>query len=41
MGVTIRVGGAPARMYVEARYHFAPNAGISTKLVAVTVGIRY
>jgi hypothetical protein len=41
MGVTIRVGEAPYRMYVESRYHFAPTAGISTKLVAITVGIRY
>lgn len=41
MGVTIRVGEAPYRMYVESRYHFAPTAGISTKLIAITVGIRY
>ena len=40
-GFTARVGEAPLRMYVEARYHFAPTGAISTKLVAITVGIRY
>lgn len=41
MGITLRVGEAPYRMYVESRYHFAPTGAVSTKLVAVTVGIRY
>jgi Outer membrane protein beta-barrel domain len=41
VGFTARVGEAPYRMYVESRYHFAPTGAISTKLVAVTVGIRY
>jgi hypothetical protein len=41
IGFTVRVGEAPYRMYVESRYHFAPTGSISTKLIAVTVGIRY
>jgi hypothetical protein len=41
IGFTVRVGEAPYRMYVESRYHFAPTGSISTKLLAVTVGIRY
>ncbi len=41
IGFTFRVGEAPNRMYVESRYHFAHTGSISTKLVAVTVGIRY
>ena len=41
VGMTFRVGEAPYRMYVESRYHFAPTGGISTKLIAVTWGIRY
>jgi hypothetical protein len=41
IGFTARVGDAPYRVYVEARYHYAPSKGISTQLVAVTVGIRY
>jgi len=40
-GVTVRVGQSPWRMYVESRYHYAPNKNVSTKLVTVTVGIRY
>ena len=41
IGFTTRVGDAPHRIYVETRYHYAPNRGISTQLVSVTVGIRY
>jgi hypothetical protein len=40
-GFTARVGDAPYRIYVESRYHYAPGRGVSTQLVAVTVGIRY
>ena len=40
-GFTARVGEAPYRVYVETRYHYAPGRGVSTHLVAVTVGIRY
>ena len=41
VGFTARVGEAPYRLYVESRYHFAPNKNVSTQLVVVTVGIRY
>jgi hypothetical protein len=41
VGFTIRVGEAPYRVYVESRYHYAPNRNVSTQLVAITVGIRY
>jgi hypothetical protein len=40
-GLTARVGEAPYRMYVESRYHYAPNKNISTQLVTLSVGIRY
>lgn len=40
-GVTVRVGDAPYRVYVESRYHYAPTRGVNTQLVAVTLGIRY
>lgn len=40
-GFTARVGEAPYRIYVESRYHYAPGKGVSTHLVALTVGIRY
>jgi hypothetical protein len=41
IGFTARVGDAPYRIYVETRYHYAPTKGVSTQLVALTVGIRY
>jgi hypothetical protein len=41
VGFTARVGEAPYRIYVESRYHYAPNKRINTQLVVVSVGIRY
>jgi hypothetical protein len=41
IGFTLRVGEAPYRLYTEARYHYAPTKGISTQVVALSVGIRY
>ena len=41
VGITFRVGEAPYRMYMEARYHFAPTKNISTQLIVVSWGIRY
>lgn len=41
IGFTIRVGEAPWRVYVEARYHYAPMKNVNTQLVLTTVGIRY
>jgi|SRR5581483_6858868 len=41
IGFTIRVGDAPWRMYVESRYHYAPNRYVNTQLVITTIGIRY
>jgi Outer membrane protein beta-barrel domain len=40
-GFTVRVGGAPNRLYSEVRYHYAPTKNINTQFIAVTVGIRY
>lgn len=41
VGFTVRVGEEPYRLYVESRYHYAPNKNISTHLATVTFGIRY
>lgn len=41
VGLTVRVGEAPYRLYTEARYHYAPTKGITTEFMAITVGIRY
>lgn len=41
LGVTARVGEAPYRLYIESRYHYAPNKNISTQLATLSFGIRY
>lgn len=41
IGFTARVGDAPYRVYIESRYHYAPNKYISTQLLNITFGIRY
>jgi hypothetical protein len=41
MGLTVRVGEAPYRLYTEARYNYAPTRNISTQFITVAVGIRY
>jgi len=41
IGMTVRVGEAPYRLYTEARYHYAPTKNFGTQFIAVTVGIRY
>lgn len=41
IGFTARVGEAPYRVYVETRYHYAPNKGIKTQLLGISLGIRY
>jgi Outer membrane protein beta-barrel domain len=40
-GLTARVGQSPYRLYLESRYHYAPNKNISTQLVTISFGIRY
>jgi len=40
IGCTVRTE-APYSAYVESRYYFAPTSSVSTKLLTVTVGIRY
>ena len=41
IGLTVRVGQSPYRLYSEARYHYMPNKNINTQFVAATLGIRY
>ena len=41
IGFTFRVGEAPYRVYMESRYHYAPNPRINTQLIDITFGIRY
>ena len=41
IGFTVKVGEPRYRMYVEARYHYAPNARINTQIIPITMGIRF
>jgi hypothetical protein len=41
IGFTARVSEAPYRVYVESRYHYAPNTRVNLQLIEVSVGIRY
>jgi hypothetical protein len=41
IGTTIRVAEAPYRLYLESRYHYAPNANVKFQFLTVTAGIRY
>lgn len=40
-GFTARVGEAPYRVYIETRYHYAPDKRVNTQLVNISFGIRY
>jgi hypothetical protein len=41
VGFTARVGEAPYRMYIESRYHYAPDKRVNTQLIDISFGIRY
>ena len=41
IGFTVKVGEPRYRMYVEARYHYAPTARINTQIIPITMGIRF
>lgn len=41
MGFTVKVGEPRYRIYVEARYHYAPNARVNTQIIPITMGIRF
>ena len=41
IGFTAKVGEPRYRMYIETRYHYAPNHIINTQVIPITVGIRF
>lgn len=41
IGFTVKVGDPRYRMYIEARYHYAPSPRINTQIIPITVGIRF
>lgn len=40
-GFSVRVGESNAKFFAEARYHYASTAGLITRMVPVTFGIRW
>ena len=40
-GLTIKIGDPSYRVYVEPRYHYAPTKNVTTRLMVITLGIRY
>jgi hypothetical protein len=41
IGFTVKVGEPRYRLYIEARYHYAPTAGFNTQIIPITMGIRF
>ena len=40
-GFNIKVGDPSYRVYIEPRYHYAPTKNVTTRLMVITLGIRY
>lgn len=41
IGFTVKVGEPRYRLYLEARYHFAPTSRLNTQIIPITMGIRF
>jgi Outer membrane protein beta-barrel domain len=41
MGFTVKVGEPRYRLYLEARYHYAPTTPLNTQFIPITFGIRF
>jgi len=41
VGFTVKIADPSYRVYIEPRYHYAPTKNVNTRLLVVTVGIRY
>jgi Outer membrane protein beta-barrel domain len=41
VGLTFRVSEEGYKVFVESRYHYAPNKNIATQLITITIGIRW
>jgi hypothetical protein len=41
VGFTVKIADSGEKIYVESRYHYAPNKNVSTQLVLVTFGFRF
>jgi len=40
-GFNIKVVDPSYRVYIEPRYHYAPTKNVTTRLMVITLGIRY
>lgn len=40
-GVTYRLGESHAKIYAEARWHFAYTSGVNTRIIPLTFGFRF
>jgi hypothetical protein len=40
-GFTIKIGDPSYRVYIEPRYHYAPTKNVTTRLMVITLEIRY
>jgi hypothetical protein len=41
VGFTIRIPDSEYRFYIESRYHYAPNKGVHTQLMPISIGVRF
>ena len=41
IGFTVKVGEPRYRLYLEARYHYAPTTRLNTQIIPITMGIRF
>ena len=41
VGFTVKIADPSYRVYIEPRYHYAPTKNVNTRLLVVTLGIRY
>jgi hypothetical protein len=41
LGITFKVAEPRYRIYLEARYHYAPTKNVKTELIPISMGIRF
>lgn len=41
IGFTVRIPDSGYKFYIESRFHYASNSGVPTKILPITVGVRF
>ena len=41
IGLTVRLPDSKYKFYLETRYHYAPNKGVPTHVIPISVGVRF